>query len=102
MAYKDQPGTTAGRRKRSVWMLIAAAILACALAIAACGSDDQPDDEAASQNGSSITSDQVIFADYGGTTRTARTQAFLAPFSQETEVRAVLADADPAKFQLFL
>jgi putative spermidine/putrescine transport system substrate-binding protein len=102
MAYQDQPGTAAGRRKRSVWLLIALAALACALAIASCGADDESGDEAASQSGAEITSDQVIFADYGGTTRTARTQAFLAPFSQETEVRAVSADADPAKFQLFL
>lgn len=82
------------------------AVLACASLVAACGGDDGDSesaggDEAASQE-QEITSDQVIFADYGGTTRTARTQAFLAPFSQETGVRAVSADADPAKFQLFL
>ena len=74
-------------------------VLAFALALASCGGDDEPA-ESASQQGD-IKSDTVVFADYGGTTRTARTEAFLAPFSSDTSVRAVSADADPAKLQLF-
>ncbi len=73
--------------------------LACVLALAGCGGDDEPADPAAEQD--AIKSDTVVFADYGGTTRTARTEAFLAPFSKSTGVRAVSADADPAKLELF-
>jgi putative spermidine/putrescine transport system substrate-binding protein len=68
------------------------------LALGACGDDETPE-QAAKQDG--IESDSVVFADYGGTTRTARTEAFLSPFGNETGVRAVSADADPAKLQLF-
>ena len=73
--------------------------LACVLALAGCGGDDEAADPAAEQD--AIKSDTVVFADYGGTTRTARTAAFLAPFSKDTGVRAVSADADPAKLELF-
>lgn len=74
-------------------------VLCCAVALAACGGDDEGD--AASAEGGGLTSDTVVFADYGGTTRTARTQAFLNPFTAEFDVKAVSADADPAKLQLF-
>ncbi|MBS1881680.1 MAG: extracellular solute-binding protein [Actinobacteria bacterium] len=43
----------------------------------------------------------MVFADYGGTTRNARTEAFLKPFGEEFGVNTVSADADPAKLQLF-
>ena len=73
--------------------------LACVLTLAACGGDEETAEPSAGQD--TIKSDTVVFADYGGTTRTARTEAFLAPFAATTGVRAVSADADPAKLQLF-
>lgn len=74
-------------------------IAACALALGACGGGDDDSQTAGGQD--AIKSDSVVFADYGGTTRTARAEAFLSPFADETGVRAVSADADPAKLQLF-
>lgn len=66
---------------------IALAATCAALALAGCG------------GGSG--SDAVIFADYGGTTRLARAEAFLGPFSEANGVRSISADADPAKLELF-
>lgn len=48
-----------------------------------------------------LKSDTVVFADYGGTTRAARTKAFFSPFEAETGVRVISDNADPAKLKLF-
>lgn len=66
--------------------------LAALLPLTACGAD--PAD-------SGFESDTVVFADYGGTTRAARLQAFFTGFTTETGVQVVSADADPAKLFLF-
>jgi putative spermidine/putrescine transport system substrate-binding protein len=47
-----------------------------------------------------ISSDSVVYADYGGETRAAREQAFFNSFTEETNVRVVTAEADPSRFQL--
>jgi putative spermidine/putrescine transport system substrate-binding protein len=84
----------AGRRGR-----VALGLLVLAMAATGCGDDDS--DEASAGSGREVESDTVVFADYGGTTRTARSEAFLTPFSNEFGVRPVFADADPAKLALF-
>ncbi|WP_171906742.1 ABC transporter substrate-binding protein [Jiangella alba] len=49
-----------------------------------------------------LESDTVVVADYGGTTREARQEAFLTPFADEFGVRTVSADAAPSKLSLFV
>jgi putative spermidine/putrescine transport system substrate-binding protein len=84
-----------GRRGRRWAVLLL--LVALALGVVACGGDDD------SSGGSSgdIASEQVIFADYGGTTRSANRGAYFTPFEQETGVRVVSADADASKLELF-
>ena len=84
-------------RGKTRYAVLATCLLALATGVTACGGDD----EASGDGGSEIKSDTVVFADYGGTTRIARSAAFLAPFSREFGVRPVFADADPAKLALF-
>jgi putative spermidine/putrescine transport system substrate-binding protein len=87
----------AGRRAR-----VMLSLLVLAVAAAGCGGDDGDDEaNAGGGGGREVESDTVVFADYGGTTRTARSEAFLTPFSNEFGVRPVFADADPAKLALF-
>lgn len=76
-----------------------AALLVAGL-LAACGEDEAPE-RSASNGGPAVKSDTAVFADYGGTTRSARGAAFFEPFSSQTGARVVSADADPAKMQLF-
>jgi putative spermidine/putrescine transport system substrate-binding protein len=85
----------AGRRGR-----VTLCLLVLAAAATGCGDDDGGDEASAGGN-RDVKSDTVVFADYGGTTRTARSEAFLTPFSNEFDVRPVFADADPAKLALF-
>jgi putative spermidine/putrescine transport system substrate-binding protein len=80
------------RRGRAALLL-----LVVALGVASCGDDD----DGGSSGNREVKSDKVVFADYGGTTRTARSEAFLTPFSRKYGVRPVFADADPAKLALF-
>jgi putative spermidine/putrescine transport system substrate-binding protein len=84
-----------GPRARVALSLMVLVVLA-----AGCGGDDG-DDQAKAGGGREVESDTVVFADYGGTTRIARSEAFLTPFSNEFGVRPVYADADPAKLALF-
>jgi putative spermidine/putrescine transport system substrate-binding protein len=84
-----------GRR----WRLgVCLCLLALAGAATACGEDESEGES----EGRELKSDQVVFADYGGTTRTARSEAFLTPFGRANGVRGVSADADPAKLELFV
>ena len=48
-----------------------------------------------------LKSDTVVFADYGGTTRAARMEAYFKPFEAKTSVRVVPDNADPSKLKLF-
>lgn len=66
--------------------------------LAACGDDDT---DAGGKGAGDIKSDTAVFADYGGTVRAARGEAFFRPFQDEIGVRVVPADADPSKLQLF-
>lgn len=70
--------------------------------LTACGDDDGSSSKAGRSDGKyDIDSDVVVYADYGGTTRTARQEAYFKPFTELTSVRVVPADADPAKMILF-
>jgi putative spermidine/putrescine transport system substrate-binding protein len=84
-----------GRRARLTLSLLILAVAAAA----GCGDDSEDGNSAGA--GRAVESDTVVFADYGGTTRTARSEAFTTPFSSEFGVRPVFADADPAKLALF-
>ncbi|ADB50689.1 extracellular solute-binding protein [Conexibacter woesei] len=89
----------AAAKRRSSWhsrSLVGAALVGCAGMLVACG-----DSGSTSGGSGTVKSDRVVFADYGGTTRAARKQAFLNPFSRAEGVRAISADADPAKLVLF-
>lgn len=85
------------RRRRGAYLAVAVLGLP---ALAGCSS---PGDSGGSDSSETkLDSDKVVFADYGGTTREARTAAFLDPFAEEYGVRAISADADPAKLPLFV
>lgn len=77
-----------------------AGALAAPSLLSACG-DDGSKQDSKSSGGREITSGTAVFADYGGTVRAARGEAFFRPFEVEFGVRAVPADADPSKLQLF-
>jgi putative spermidine/putrescine transport system substrate-binding protein len=72
-------------------------LVALAAGVVACGSDD---DSSGGGDGD-IASERVVFADYGGTTRSARDGAFFGPFERESGVSVVTADADASKLELF-
>lgn len=74
---------------------ILALTMSATLGLTACGAQAGP------SSSNSLHSDTAVFADYGGTTRTARQQSFMDPFSSKTGVRGVFADADPGKLALF-
>jgi putative spermidine/putrescine transport system substrate-binding protein len=93
---------------KGLWRPVCAVLVLGALALgllAGCGGDD--DDGGGGSGGSSdaagleVSSDAVVFADYGGTTRAARGEAFFSPFSDQFGARVVSADADPSKMQVF-
>jgi putative spermidine/putrescine transport system substrate-binding protein len=77
---------------------LAIAVLGSVLVVAACGGDDE---ESRSVAGGELEADSVVYADWGGTTRSARIEAISSPFNNDTGVEVVVADADPAKLELF-
>lgn len=79
--------------------LTAGALLLPSL-LTACG-DDAVGGKTSGTGAADVTSDTAVFADYGGTVRAARGEAFFRPFHDELDVRVVSADADPSKLQLF-
>jgi putative spermidine/putrescine transport system substrate-binding protein len=79
------------RREMMRRSLIAGGVLSSGPLLAACGGG---------RGAGSRSGRPVIFADYGGSVRAARQKAFLDPFSKESGVRVVMADADPARFVL--
>jgi putative spermidine/putrescine transport system substrate-binding protein len=89
--------------RRSTWTRAVACLTALALAagLVACGGDDDEPAANSSGGGPEVSSDRVIFADYGGTTRAAREHAYFGPFSEQTGAQVVSADADPSKIQVF-
>lgn len=95
------PGRTSSAVKTLLRMLFALAALGCAAVLAGCGDSGGGGQGTATAGGRAVESDTVVFADYGGTTRKARAQAFLEPFAKAEGVRPVSADADPAKLALF-
>lgn len=97
MVHLWTSGESRRRRTRSVRLLTVLAVAASGAAAVGCGESS----DGSSAGGGRSASGTVVFADYGGTTRAARTQAFLAPFARARGVRAITADADPAKLVLF-
>lgn len=86
----------ARRRGRSAALTLLVVVLG--LTLAACG-DDSSKPEAS--GGKDLKADKLVFADYAGTARDAHVAAFDGPFTRETGVPVVHADADPAKLALF-
>jgi putative spermidine/putrescine transport system substrate-binding protein len=70
--------------------------------LAACGGGDDTSSGGRTVAGipGEITSDTVVYADYGGTTRAAMQSVFYDSFHDATGVKVVNADADDAQFLL--
>jgi putative spermidine/putrescine transport system substrate-binding protein len=82
--------TTYSRRS-----LMAAAGLTLAVTLAACGGSETDN---AGGDGNSGNGGQVVFANYGGSTAEAFKSAYWDPFTKETGIKVVSADADPARY----
>jgi putative spermidine/putrescine transport system substrate-binding protein len=67
--------------------------------LAACG-DSASDAESRAIEGIDVTSDIVVVADFGGTTREARKRVYFDPFTQKTGIGVITPDFDPAKYEL--
>lgn len=80
---------------------MSAGVVAAPGLLAACGgSEDGASAGAAAPEGFELSSNTVVFADYGGETTEARREAYFDSFEQETGVRVESASADPARFKL--
>jgi putative spermidine/putrescine transport system substrate-binding protein len=81
------------RRELMRRSLVTGGLLAGGNVLAACGGGG-------GGAGGGGSSKPVVFADYGGSVREAREQAFLKSFAEESGIQVRLADADPARFVL--
>ena len=89
------------RKSNKLRLLGVVVALAAALLVTACGDDDKPETADQSKSGAhDVTSDQLVMADYGGSTRTGH-ETFLNPFEELYGFRPVITDADETKIPLF-